>query len=841
MNHRCIVAAVALAVVQGAAAQALEPVQPTIAIGDRRADEKPVAIETSEQELEHNGLFRRVKTSLVFTNPNRRVMGGELEFPLPEGAVVCGYALEVGGVMVPGVVTAKDKARVAFESEKAKGVDPGLVEQVKGNRWKTRIFPLEPGRPRRAEIEWIAQVEGGEVTGNREEGTGEVYERDGDEIFAGRRGDKLNDEAADAIGNFRQGVILWDGSRSAEGKADKWLAKLAQLPETGDWRLIVFRNDTEALAVSSRAELLAALAQVVYDGGTDIGQALTAAGDAPTLLFTDEIDTLGLVRPRYESLANITIASRESVRRAIAVRKLNEGEAVPAGAEVRESRLLATVWAAERMADLAEQAEDRRDEFLALGRRYGVVGAGTSLIVLENLEQYLEHQIEPPESLSFHGEWVRRMQARDAEIEKSRNDLEHLAALLELWEARVSWWNDPIPPRATPSSGLFDNEDANEDTAATGAVPVRNAMEMRRSRRHEESAMASDEMEEMEPEPTIHCASMPAAEPVEPRKKTSQAGGGGATIAIKPWTSDAPYLRTIEAADDKYAAYLKERLDYGTSPAFYMDVASLFLRQGDHRLAKRILSNMAEFKLEDAAVWRAMGWRLREAGEYEAAIRCFAQALRLRSEEGQARRDLALVLSEHGKKTCDAAELTQAMALLKEAAFVNWPRRSSRRSNDRQVAIIALEELNALVSWCQKHVPEAQAPQLAPEFRRDLPVKIRIALSWDADETDIDIHVLEPDGEEAFYRHRRTSTGGFVGEDVTTGYGPEEYLRKEGTGKFRILANYFASHQTELTGAVVATATVYTDWGTDQEQMQMLTMRLDSPKEKVEIGAVEIK
>ena len=838
MNHRCIVAAVALAVVQVAAAQALEPVQPTIAIGDRRADEKPVAIETSEQELEHNGLFRRVKTSLVFTNPNRRVMGGELEFPLPEGAVVCGYALEVGGVMVPGVVTAKDKARVAFETEKAIGVDPGLVEQVKGNRWKTRIFPLEPSRPRRAEIEWIAPVEGGEVTGNREQGTGEVYERDGDEVFAGRRGDKLNDEAEDAIGNFRQGVILWDGSRSAEGKADKWLAKLAQLPETGDWRLIVFRNDTEELAVSSRAELLAALAQVVYDGGTDIGQALTAAGDAPTLLFTDEIDTLGLTRPRYEVLANITIASRESVQRAIAVRKLKAGEAVPAGAEVRESRLLATVWAAERMADLAEQADDRQEEFLALGRRYGVVGAGTSLIVLENLEQYLKHQIEPPESLSFHGEWVRRMQARDAEIEKSRNDLEHLAALLELWEARVSWWNDPIPPRATPSSGLFDNDEA---AVTAGAVPVRNAMAMRRSRRHEESAMASDEMEEMEPEPTIHCASMPAAEPVEHRKKTSQAGGGGATIAIKPWTSDAPYLRTIEAADDKYAAYLKERLDYGASPAFYMDVASLFLRHGDHRLAKRILSNMAEFKLEDAAVWRAMGWRLREAGEYEAAIRCFAQALRLRSEEGQARRDLALVLSEHGKKTRDAAELTQAMALLKEAAFVNWPRRSSRRSNDRQVAIIALEELNALVSWCQKHVPEAQAPQLAPEFRRDLPVKIRIALSWDADETDIDIHVLEPDGEEAFYRHRRTSTGGFVGEDVTTGYGPEEYLRKEGAGKFRILANYFASHQTELTGAVVATATVYTDWGTDQEQMQMLTMRLDSPKEKVEIGAVEIK
>ena len=96
-------------------------------------------------------------------------------------------------------------------------------------------------------------------------------------------------------------------------------------------------------------------------------------------------------------------------------------------------------------------------------------------------------------------------------------------------------------------------------------------------------------------------------------------------------------------------------------------------------------------------------------------------------------------------------------------------------------------------------------PELDAAYRRDLPVKIRIALSWDADETDIDLHVLEPDGEEAFYGHRRTSSGGFVSEDVTTGYGPEEYMRKEGLGTFKILSNYFASHQTALTGATTVT------------------------------------
>ncbi|MBQ7234753.1 MAG: DUF2135 domain-containing protein, partial [Kiritimatiellae bacterium] len=111
----------------------------------------------------------------------------------------------------------------------------------------------------------------------------------------------------------------------------------------------------------------------------------------------------------------------------------------------------------------------------------------------------------------------------------------------------------------------------------------------------------------------------------------------------------------------------------------------------------------------------------------------------------------------------------------------------------------------------------------------------------DADETDIDLHVLEPNGEEAYYGHRRTAEGGFVSEDVTTGYGPEEYLKKElESGTYKILSNYFASHQTALTGATTVTATVYTDWGTAEEKRQILTMRLDRPKSKNFIGEVTL-
>ena len=82
-----------------------------------RADEKPVAVETEAKIAADNGLFRRVETTITFTNPNGRVFEGELEFPVPEGATVCGYQLEVNGSMVPGVVVAKEEARVAFEGK----------------------------------------------------------------------------------------------------------------------------------------------------------------------------------------------------------------------------------------------------------------------------------------------------------------------------------------------------------------------------------------------------------------------------------------------------------------------------------------------------------------------------------------------------------------------------------------------------------------------------------------------------------------------------------------------------------------------------------------------------
>ncbi len=53
--------------------------------------------------------------------------------------------------------------------------------------------------------------------------------------------------------------------------------------------------------------------------------------------------------------------------------------------------------------------------------------------------------------------------------------------------------------------------------------------------------------------------------------------------------------------------------------------------------------------------------------------------------------------------------------------------------------------------------------------------RLRVVLSWDSDGTDLDLHVVSPDGVHVFYGNRVGANGGALDVDVTTGFGPEIY------------------------------------------------------------------
>jgi hypothetical protein len=67
---------------------------------------------------------------------------------MPEGVSVSGYALDINGKLRQAVPVDKNKGTEVFESIETRRVDPGLLEKVEGNNFRTRIYPL-PSKGRR--------------------------------------------------------------------------------------------------------------------------------------------------------------------------------------------------------------------------------------------------------------------------------------------------------------------------------------------------------------------------------------------------------------------------------------------------------------------------------------------------------------------------------------------------------------------------------------------------------------------------------------------------------------------------------------------------------------------
>ena len=121
-----------------------------------------------------------------------------------------------------------------------------------------------------------------------------------------------------------------------------------------------------------------------------------------------------------------------------------------------------------------------------------------------------------------------------------------------------------------------------------------------------------------------------------------------------------------------------------------------------------------------------------------------------------------------------------------------------------------------------------------------LPVDVRIVGTWDADLTDIDLWVLEPTKEKAYYDNRLTSIGGHMSADYTDGYGPEEYcLKRAKRGTYKVQANFYGSSAQTLSGAVTIRLELYTNYGRRNERRRVATLRLNQESETVTVGVLE--
>ena len=121
-------------------------------------EQVPMSVRALEIDVEIAGLLARTTMAITFENPHDRDLEGELTFPLPDGATLSGFALDVDGQLVDASLVEKQRARVVFEEEVRKGIDPGLLEQVSGNLFRTRIWPLPARGTRLARGTYVSSL-----------------------------------------------------------------------------------------------------------------------------------------------------------------------------------------------------------------------------------------------------------------------------------------------------------------------------------------------------------------------------------------------------------------------------------------------------------------------------------------------------------------------------------------------------------------------------------------------------------------------------------------------------------------------------------------------------------
>jgi uncharacterized protein YfaP (DUF2135 family) len=123
-----------------------------------------------------------------------------------------------------------------------------------------------------------------------------------------------------------------------------------------------------------------------------------------------------------------------------------------------------------------------------------------------------------------------------------------------------------------------------------------------------------------------------------------------------------------------------------------------------------------------------------------------------------------------------------------------------------------------------------------------LQARLRVVLAWDADASDLDLHVIAPDGQHCWYGNRTLENGGALDIDVTDGYGPEIFASPVGQpGRYYVYVNYYGGMGSDNTGSApaitVATVTVITDENTVDEKKQSFVVPMRRPGELTEVGS----
>lgn len=110
---------------------------------------------------------------------------------------------------------------------------------------------------------------------------------------------------------------------------------------------------------------------------------------------------------------------------------------------------------------------------------------------------------------------------------------------------------------------------------------------------------------------------------------------------------------------------------------------------------------------------------------------------------------------------------------------------------------------------------------------------LMIVITWNTDNTDVDLHVREPNKQECYYGYKRTTNGGLLTNDAVEGFGPETYILKKAVpGTYALDIDYYSSSRVQTSARSKIFVTVYKNWGRQHEEVLQKVVELKRSEKK---------
>ncbi len=260
---------------------------------------------------------------------------------------------------------------------------------------------------------------------------------------------------------------------------------------------------------------------------------------------------------------------------------------------------------------------------------------------------------------------------------------------------------------------------------------------------------------------------------------------------VAPWTGRYAEVQAHLASGDLAGALGLAQDWRASAPGDVLAVLALgeaYARSGEARQAARAYGSLIDLYPSRADLRRAAANRLEgllDPAALPLAVDSYRVALDQRPDHPTAHHLLAMALAKSG-------DLSAAFEVI-----IAGQRQGHRWNQEPGIRPVLQEDAATLGAALV-----AQQPARREEVTRrlgelglqmEVTPSLRFVLTWETDANDVDLHVTDRTGEEAYFAHRALASGGALHMGVFNGYGPECFtLRGAPSGwPYRFQAHYY--------------------------------------------------